>query len=270
MLPCGRRGKAIRGEAMRGLRDKPAIVTGGGGAIGRAICRRLAEEGARVGAFDIDGASAAETVRLIAADGGAAWAETVDIADHAAVERAVAAFEAAAGPVDILVNNAGWDRVRDFVDTDPAFWDRIIDVNLRGPLNMTHAVLGGMAARGRGRVVSVSSDAARVGSSGEAVYSACKGGVISLTKTLAREMARKGVVLNAVCPGPTDTPILRAFVEEGPRGERIFEGLRRAIPMGRLGEPDDMPGIVAFLASDDAAFITGQVISVSGGLTMHG
>ena len=255
---------------MRGLRDKSAIVTGGGGAIGRAICRRFAEEGVRVGVFDIDGKAAAETVGAIADTGGQAWAETVDIADYAAVDRAVAGFEAASGPTDILVNNAGWDRVRDFVDTDPAFWDRIIDINLRGPLNMTHRVIGGMAERGSGRIVTISSDAARVGSSGEAVYSACKGGVISLTKTLAREVARKGVALNAVCPGPTDTPILRAFIEEGEQGERIFEGLKRAIPMRRLGEPEDMPGIVAFLASDDAAFITGQVISVSGGLTMHG
>ena len=195
--------------------------------------------------------------------------EIVDIGDHAAVERAVAAIEDSRGPVDILVNNAGWDRAANFMDTDPEFWDKVIRINLYGPLNMHSAVLKRMAARGRGCVVNIASDAGRVGSSGEAVYSACKGGVIALTKTLARELVGKGVRLNAVCPGPTDTAILRSFTD-GPDGAKILEGLKRAIPMKRLGTPEDYPGIVAFLASDDAAYITGQTISVSGGLTMQG
>ncbi|MDJ0949351.1 MAG: glucose 1-dehydrogenase [Alphaproteobacteria bacterium] len=255
---------------MRGLQDRVALVTGAGGAIGRAVSLRLAEEGCLVGAFDIDGGAAEDTAASIRAVGGRAHAVTVDIADYDAVRAGVASLDAVLGPVDILVNNAGWDRFRNFLDTDPELWDRLIAVNLRGPINMHHAVLGAMAARGGGRVVNVASDAGRVGSSGEAVYSACKGGLIALTKTLAREMAPQRVLLNAVCPGPTDTPLFRSFLDEGESGQKVYESLRRAVPLKRLGEPDDMPGIVAFLASDDAAYITGQVISVSGGLTMHG
>jgi 2-hydroxycyclohexanecarboxyl-CoA dehydrogenase len=172
--------------------------------------------------------------------------------------------------VDVLVNNAGWDRFQNFVDTKPEDWDALIDINLRGPLNMHHLVLPGMLQRGGGRIVNISSDAARVGSSGESVYSACKGGIISFSKTLAREVARQEITVNVVCPGPTDTPILRGFLGEGEAGKKVYDALVRAIPMKRVGQPDDIPGLVAFLASDEAAFITGQVISVSGGLTMAG
>lgn len=251
---------------MRGLDGKRAIVTGAGGGIGRAICRRLSEEGCTVGVFDID----ADAANATAAELGGASVQVVDIADHAAVKAAVDVFEAASGPTDILVNNAGWDKFANFLDTDPALWDKLIDINLRGPLNLHHAVLPGMVDRGQGKVVNIASDAGRVGSSMESVYSACKGGVIAFTKTMAREMARKGICLNAVCPGPTETPLLQGFLGEGDAGQKIYEGLKRAIPLKRLGQPDDIPGVVAFLASDDAAYITGQVISVSGGLTMHG
>ena len=189
-----------------------------------------------------------------------------DISDYAAAKTAVDS----AGRIDVLVNNAGWDRFQNFVDSDPAEWERLIDINLRGPLNMHHIVVPQMAARGAGRVVNIASDAARVGSSGEAVYSACKGGIVSFSKTLARELARKGITVNVVCPGPTDTPILRSFAGEGEAGQKVLDALVRAIPLKRVGRPDDMPGIVAFLASDEAAYITGQVISVSGGLTMAG
>ena len=255
---------------MEGLEGKRAIVTGGGGAIGGAICRRLAREGCIVGIFDKNAETAAAAADAIARAGGKAVASHTDITDHAAVAVAVAAFEAETGPVDILVNNAGWGRFRNFLDTDPAFWDEVIGINLMGPLNMLHAVLAGMAARGSGCVISIASDAGRVGSSGESVYSACKGGIIALTKTLAREHARHGIRLNAVCPGPTDTPLFRSYMDEGPGGEKVYQALARAAPMKRVGQPDDIPGIVAFLASADAGFITGQVISVSGGLTMHG
>jgi len=255
---------------MRGLAGKVALVTGAGGGIGRAICTRLGAEGCAVGLFDIDEASARDAARSLAAAGVSAHVETVDIADYAAVERGVAGLEAALGPVDILVNNAGWDRFVNFLDSDAALRERIIDINLRGPINMHHAVLAGMVERGAGRVVNIASDAGRVGSSGEAVYSACKGGIIAFTKTMAREMASRGVLLNAVCPGPTETPLFRSFLDEGEGGRKVYEGLKRAIPLKRLGRPEDIPGIVAFLASDDAAYITGQVISVSGGLTMHG
>lgn len=255
---------------MKSLTNKVAIVTGGGGAIGRAICRRLAAQGSIVGVFDIDGKAAHETVGVIAGDGGRAERCEVDIADYAQVSRAVADFERLAGATDILVNNAGWDRFRNFLDTEPELWERIIAINLRGPLNMHHILVRGMAERKRGRVVNIASDAGRVGSSGEAVYSACKGGIIAFTKTLARELATKNVTLNAVCPGPTKTPLFDSLLGEGEQGAKVYEALKRAIPMKRIGEPEDIPGIVAFLASDEASYITGQVISVSGGLTMHG
>ena len=246
---------------MKGLRAKTVLVTGGGGAIGGAICRRFAEEGANVLVADKDAVSAGKVAQSIDAK-----SLVFDISDYAAAKRAVASC----GDVHILVNNAGWDRFQNFLDTDPAEWEELIAINLRGPLNMHHLVLPQMVARGAGRVVNISSDAARVGSSGESVYSACKGGILSLTKTLARELARKGVTVNAVCPGPTDTPILRGFLGEGEAGQKVYDALVRAIPQKRVGRPDDMPGIVAFLASDEASYITGQVISVSGGLTMAG
>lgn len=254
---------------MRGLRDRTVLITGGANGIGAAIARRLAEEGCAVGIFDLDAAAAKNVAGEIEAGGGRVKLHVVDITDYDAVVRAVESLEASLGPVSFLVNNAGWDRASNFLDTTPDFWRKVVAINLFGPLNMNHVVLRGMAARGFGRVVNVASDAGRVGSSGEAVYSACKGGVIALTKTLARELVGKGVILNTVCPGPTDTAILRSFLE-GPDGTRIAEALKRAIPMRRLGAPEDYPGLVAFLLSDDAAYITGQTISVSGGLTMHG
>jgi 2-hydroxycyclohexanecarboxyl-CoA dehydrogenase len=250
---------------MRGLEGRNVIVTGGGGAIGAAICRRFAGYGAKVGVFDknLDGAKkVAQEIK--------GFASGVDITDYDAVGKAIAQFEKEAGPTDVLVNNAGWDKFVNFVDTTPELWDQIIAINLRGPINMSHVVLKGMVERGSGRVVNIASDAGRVGSSQEAVYSACKGGIIAFTKTVAREVARKGITLNAVCPGPTETPLLAAAAGEGERGERMRAALINAIPMKRVGQPDDVPGAVCFLASDDAAFITGQTISVSGGLTMHG
>ena len=253
---------------MRGLNGKRVIVTGGGSGIGREVSKRFAEEGAEVAVFDMNAEGAAETVSAITDAGGKASAHTVDITDRAAVDAGVAAFSAG-GPIDVLVNNAGWDVIKPFLDTDVDLWKKVIDINLYGPLNMHHAVLPGMVENGHGRVINISSDAGRVGSSGEAVYSACKGGIISFTKTVARELARKGIQLNAVAPGPTDTPLFAA-VAGGETGAKIAEGLKRAIPMRRLAQPTDYPGIICFLASDDAGFITGQVISVSGGLSMHG
>jgi len=245
---------------MKGLAGKTVLVTGGGGAIGGAICRRFAEEGAKLLVADKAKASAEAVASEVRGR-----ALVFDIADYQAANRALGDVG-----IDVLVNNAGWDRFQNFVDMQPEDWEALIAVNLRGPLNMPRLILPQMLARGRGRIVNISSDAARVGSSGEAVYSACKGGIISFSKTLAREVARKGISVNVVCPGPTDTPILRGFLGEGEAGQKVYDALVRAIPMKRVGQPDDIPGIVAFLASDDAAFITGQVISVSGGLTMAG
>ena len=255
---------------MRGLSGKNVIVTGGGGAIGGAICKRFAAYGCKVGVFDKNRDGANRVADEIAQAGGQALVSGVDIADYAAVGKAIGQFESELGPTDVLVNNAGWDRFINFVDTTPELWDKIIAINLHGPLNMSHVVLKGMVGRGHGRVVNIASDAGRVGSSQEAVYSACKGGIIAFTKTVAREVARKGITLNAVCPGPTETPLLAAAAGEGERGERMRAALINAIPMKRVGQPDVIPGAVCFLASDDAAFITGQTISVSGGLTMHG
>lgn len=255
---------------MRGLEGKAAIVTGGGGGIGSAICGRLGEAGARVGVFDLDKSAARRTVEALSAKGATAKAYEVDITDHASVARAVEAFEKDIGPTDVLVNNAGWDMFAYFLTTEPDLWRKIIAINLEGPINLHHAVLKGMQARRSGRVVNIASDAGRVGSSMEAVYSGAKGGIIAFTKTMAREMARSGVTLNVVCPGPTETPLLEALTGSGDQGAKIHEGLKRAIPLGRLGQPEDIAGMVAFLASDEAAYITGQVISVSGGLTMHG
>jgi 2-hydroxycyclohexanecarboxyl-CoA dehydrogenase len=254
---------------MRGLKDRTVLVTGGANGIGAAIARRLAQEGCSVGILDLDAATGETLVGEIKAAGGRASLQAVDVTDYDAVARAVESLEAAFGPLACLVNNAGWDRAQSFLETTPEFWRKIVAINLFGPLNVNHVVLRGMAARGFGRVVNIASDAGRVGSSGEAVYSACKGGIIAFTKTVARELVGKGVILNTLCPGPTDTAILRSFLE-GPDGARIAEGLKRAIPMRRLGVPEDYPGLVAFLLSDDAAYITGQTISVSGGLTMHG
>jgi 2-hydroxycyclohexanecarboxyl-CoA dehydrogenase len=245
---------------VKGLAGKAVLVTGGGGAIGAALCRRFAAEGARLLVAD----RVRESAERVAAE-CKGTALVFDIADHAAAKAALAERT-----IDVLVNNAGWDRFQSFVETKPEEWEQLIAINLRGPLNMHHLVLPQMIARGSGRIVNISSDAARVGSSGEAVYSACKGGIISFTKTLAREVARKGISVNVVCPGPTDTPILRGFLGEGEAGQKVYDALVRAVPMKRVGQPDDIPGIVAFLASDEAAFITGQVISVSGGLTMAG
>ena len=233
---------------MRGLRGKTAIVTGGAAGIGAAIVERFKAEGTKVVVFDLNGDP------------------KVDITDYAAVGKAVAA----AGPVDILVNNAGWDMFKPFLKTDPAFWQKIVSINLMGALNLLHNVLPGMVERGGGKVVSIASDAGRVGSSGEAVYSACKGGIIAITKTLARELASKGVRLNTVCPGLTETNMLTEFMKGAGNPDKLAEAYRRAVPIGRLGKPEDIPGAVLFLSSDDANFITGQTLSVSGGLTMHG
>ena len=251
---------------MRGLSGKTAIVTGGGQGIGRAIVLRLAAEGCNVAIFDLKPEAAAETAA--AAGGGKVRAYEVDVGERETVDRAVAAVEAELGPVWLLVNNAGWDRPMPFLKTDRALWDRIIAINLYGPLNLHHSVCPGMAERGGGRVVNIASDAARVGTSDEAVYSACKGGLISFTKSIARELARKNVLLNAVCPGPTNTPMMAAVLGQGEQAVKWKDAMVRGIPLKRMGEPDDYAGIIALLASDDGKFITGQAISVSGGMNM--
>ncbi len=254
---------------MQGIENQVVAVTGGGGGIGREICARFGEEGARVAVLDIDGETAKETAEAIGNE-SKARPFVVDITDPRSVKQGVADVVGAYGTIDTLVNNAGWDRGAPFLETEPELWAKIIAINYQGPLNMHREVLPLMLERKHGKIVNVASDAGRVGSSGEAVYAGCKAAVIAFGKSVAREMARSGICINAVCPGPTDTAFFRDFAGEGEYGEKLREGLKRAIPMRRLGQPNDIPGIVVFLASDDADFITGQVISVSGGLTMHG
>ena len=250
--------------------NQTVAVTGGGGGIGGAICRRFAAEGAQVAVLDRDEAAARRTAEAITAAGGKALALACDITDRAAVDAAVAAIAKSLGPLDVLVNNAGWDVFAPFTKTTPAQWERLIAINLVGALHMHHAVLPGMAERRKGRIVNIASDAARVGSSGEAVYAACKGGLVALSKTLAREHARHGITVNVVCPGPTDTALFDGFKQGASNPEKLVEAFTRSIPLGRIGQPEDLPGAVLFFASADAAFVTGQVLSVSGGLTMAG
>jgi 2-hydroxycyclohexanecarboxyl-CoA dehydrogenase len=230
---------------------RTALVTGAARGIGAAIAAALAAEGMQV----------ARCEQLEGPD-----IVPMDVSDTGSVNAAVERVEKELGPVEVLVNNAGWDEMRLFLDTDEEFWDRVIEINYKGCLRTTSRVLPGMVEAGWGRIVNIASDAGRVGSSMESVYAGAKGGVIAFTKTIAREVARKGVTANAVCPGPTRTPMLEGMMEAG--GEKLVDSLTRAVPMKRLGEPEDIAAAVAFLASERAAFITGQTLSVSGGLTM--
>ena len=214
---------------MRGLQDKAVIVTGAGSGIGRAIAVRLAQEGCQVGIFDMNAEAALETAREITTAKGTVSTHIVDITDGQAVIRAVQEFEGACGPTSVLVNNAGWDQAMPFLKSTPDFWKKVIDINLYGPLNLHHAVLPGMAERKSGRVINIASDAGRVGSSGEAVYSACKGGIIAFGKTLARELARNNIQVNTICPGPTDTPLFATFAS-GDSGKNWSRDLRARFP----------------------------------------
>ena len=248
------------------LKDKATIVTGGASGIGRAIAEACAREGARVAVADLNAAGARDTVAAIEQAGGTAAAHGVDITDVAAVDRMVDEVAARWGGVHVLVNCAGWDKPMPFVDTTPEFWEKILAINLKGPIACMRAALRKMIAQDSGKIVTISSDAGRVGSTGEAVYSAAKGGLIALTKTVAREVARHHINVNCICPGPSDTPLFRnEFAAASPK---LAESLKRVIPWGRLGLPEDIAPAVVFLASDDAGFITGQTLSVSGGLTM--
>jgi 2-hydroxycyclohexanecarboxyl-CoA dehydrogenase len=247
------------------LAGRVAVVTGAASGIGRAIALELGRWGAQVAVADLDEAGAVETVAQLGGQGATGLAAPVDVTDYAAVGRAFAFVCDRLGPVSILVNAAGWDVPERFVDSQPATWQKLIAINLMGVIHTTHVALPPMLEARHGRIVNIASDAGRVGSSGEAVYSAAKGGIIGFTKTIARETARRGISVNCVCPGPTDTPLLARFTDLNPG---LVEALQRAIPMGRLGQPADVAPAVAFLVSDGAAFITGQTLSVSGGLVM--
>lgn len=251
------------------MSNRVALVTGGAQGIGKGIATTLGAEGFRVAVADLNLEVAEQTAKEISAAGGEAIAVRVDVTSADAVASAVATVEQELGPIEVIVNNAGFDDFMPFVATTEEFWDRILEVNFKGQLRVVKAVLPGMIERGFGRIVNIGSDAGRVGSSLEAVYSGAKGGVIAFTKTLAREVATKGITVNTVCPGPTDTPALRKFADgSGEDAEKVISGMARAVPMKRLGTPEDVGPAVAFFASDGAAFVTGQTLSVSGGLTM--
>lgn len=250
------------------LRGKTALVTGGGRGIGRAIALGLAQEGAQVAVLDILADNAAAVAGEIEATGVKALALPADLTKRAQVDRAVADTLAQFGQIDILVNNAGWDRMEMFLDSEEETWDKIIAINFKGMLYVCKAALPSMVARGQGKVISIASDAGRAGSTGEAVYAGTKGAIIAFSKTLAREMARHKITVNVVCPGLTETPLLQGIREQSPKTEKVIEAVTRAIPLGRVGQPEDIAGAVVYLASPAADFVTGQTLSVSGGLTM--
>ncbi len=250
------------------LQGSTAIVTGAARGIGRAIALRLARAGAQVAVLDILADEAAAVRREVEALGVTGLALGSDLTRRAEVEEAVQQVLGQWGQIDVVVNNAGWDRMEMFLDSEEPTWDRIIAINFKSVLYVCKAALPSMVARGRGRVINIASDAGRVGSTGEAVYAGTKGAVIAFSKTLAREMARHGITVNVVCPGLTETPLLQGIREQSPKTAKVIEAVTRAIPLGRVGQPEDVAEAVAFLASPAAGYITGQTLSVSGGLTM--
>jgi 2-hydroxycyclohexanecarboxyl-CoA dehydrogenase len=242
-----------------------AVVTGAASGIGKATAMRLAAGGARVVVADINEQGADEVAKAIVARGCRAFAHAVDVTDASAVKAMIERAVLELGQVDILVSNAGWDRAGPFIDTDEALWDRVIAINYRGHLATCHAALPFMRDQGHGRIVTVASDAGRVGSSGEVVYSGAKGAVIAFTKGLAREVARNGINVNCVAPGLVDTPLLSGIAEGN---EKLIAAIVRTIPLGRTGTPEEIAAAICFFASPDATYITGQTLSVNGGLTM--
>ena len=247
----------VEGLSLDGRR---AVVTGAAGGIGSAIARELDSLGARVIVADLNDAGARE----VAGSLRAGEAVAVNLGEPGAIDTFARAV-LAGGAVDVLINWAAWERISPFLQSTAEDWDRQLAINLRAPIQLCHLFLPGMVDRGWGRIINISSDAGRVGSSGESVYSACKAGLLGFSKTLARETARYGVTVNAVCPGPTDTPLLQGIKDKNPN---LIEALKRGIPVGRLGEPGDVAAAVAFLASPRAEYITGQTLSVNGGLNM--
>jgi 2-hydroxycyclohexanecarboxyl-CoA dehydrogenase len=249
--------------------NRIALVTGGAQGIGRGIAAALAAGGCRVAIADLNIEAATATAKELSEAGGLVIAVEANVTETASVQAAVQEIERELGPIEVAVNNAGWDDFMPFIASTEEFWDKVLDINFKGALRVTKAVVPGMIDRGFGRIINIGSDAGRVGSSLESVYSGAKGGIIAFTKTLAREVATKGITANVVCPGPTDTPALRKFANgAGQDADKVLSGMVRAVPMRRLGTPEDVGPAVAFFASDAAGFITGQTLSVSGGLTM--
>ena len=245
-----------------------ALVTGGARGIGAAVCRALCDQDVAVAVADLRDELAMQTAAELTAAGHRAVGVALDVTDTESVAAAVGVVRSQLGEVDVLVNNAGWDELRPFIETDEAFWGRIVDINYMGALRVTREVLPGMIDRGWGRLVFTASDAGRVGSSLEAVYAGAKGGTIAFAKSVARETARAGVTANVVCPGPTQTALLDEITADQDDAAKVIAAMTRAVPMKRLGQPEDVAAAVAFFCSERAGFITGQTLSVSGGLTM--
>lgn len=247
------------------MSQRVAFITGAGRGMGREIARILASKGLKIIVTDVNMDNANETVSLLEKDGHEAVAVYCDVTTLESVQEAVATALSHFDTIDVLVNNAGWDKIEPFLKSEPTTWKTIIDINLMGQIHTCKEILPVMIQNGYGKVINISSDSARVGSSGEAVYSAAKGGVVAFTKTLAREMARHQLNVNCIAPGPADTPL---FQEIGSTNGGLVAALEKAIPFKRLAQPTDIANAVAFLASDEAAYITGQTLSVNGGLTM--
>ena len=252
------------------LTERVAIITGGSRGIGKGIANVMAGQGARIVIADLLKEEAEKTAAEINDGGGTAMAVKTDICNFEEVKSMVAQAKERFGSIDILVNNAGWDKMIPFAQTDPALWDKIIDINYKGVLNCVFCAMEEMKAANYGKIISIASDAGRVGSSGEAVYSGTKGAVIAFSKAMARELARNKVNVNVVCPGPTETPLVKEMKEDSDINNKILSGMAKIIPLKRLGVPEDIAHAVTFLASKESDFITGQVLSVSGGLTMAG
>ncbi|MCX7822007.1 MAG: 3-oxoacyl-ACP reductase FabG [Syntrophobacterales bacterium] len=250
------------------LDHRVGVVTGGARGIGKAISKVLAKQGALVVVADMRFELAEQTAFEINASGGVALATYVDVTDIESVKKMAQKVREIYGPIDILVNNVGWDKMMLFSETDPDFWSKVIDINYRSVLNCVYVFMNDMIQKKRGRIVSIGSDAAKVGSSGESVYSGAKGAIISFSKTMARELARYNITVNVVCPGPTETPLVEEIKGENELGQKILGSIEKFIPLGRIGRPEDVAYAVAFLVSDEAEYITGQVLSVNGGLTM--
>jgi 2-hydroxycyclohexanecarboxyl-CoA dehydrogenase len=244
--------------------DKIVLVTGGASGIGLATCQAFAAAGAHVIVSDIDATRGAGALREVSADGGRASFLQLDVTDEASIALAMEEVKRAHGRLDVLVNAAGWDIIQPFMDNTREYWSKVVALNFMGPLQVTRAALPLMFEAPGARIVNVSSDAGRVGSYGETVYAGAKGGIIAFTKSLAREVVRRNINVNCVCPGPTDTPLFATH------SEKMRSALVNAIPMKRLAEPREIADAILFFASSRASYITGQVLSVSGGLTMVG
>lgn len=257
----------VQGRAPR-TQTRVALVTGGAGGIGQAIVRALATTGAAVAIADLNLDAAITLAQELSGEGATVIPLALDVTHPHSVTRVVQQATSELGPISVLVNNAGWDALHPFLETDEAFWQKVIEINFTGALRTTSLCLPGMVEQGWGRIVNVASDAARVGSSGESVYAGAKGALVAFTKSIAREIATKGVTANVVCPGPTDTPLLSSLAQATPDSGKLVAALQRAVPMKRLGDGDDVAAAVCFLASEQASYITGQTLSVSGGLTM--